>query len=188
VADVKEHRLNAKREHLRARIGVVLGFQAYLGAVCEMIGTLTRRLSRNNRFMRFWRRLNLIPLKYHFNDLEIRFQQINIPHNLNPSFFFPMATRKGERLALPRPTSSVATSSAGLLEQVTTETGYYYHRDTTRDRSLFNEEESTRLLRRTDEIRDLIEDVNTRTNNELRKMATGLQSELEDIKRRLTDR
>ena len=188
MADVKEHRLNAKREHLRARIGVVLGFQAYVGAVCEAIGTLTRRLSRNNRLMQIWRRLNLIPIKYHFNDLEIRFQQINIPHNLNPSFFAPISTLKGERLALPQPLSSMASASVGLFEQVTTETGYYYRRDMTRDRSLFNEEESTRLLRRTDEIRDLIEEVNTRTNNELRKIATGLRSELEDIKRRLTDR
>ena len=188
MADVKEHRLNAKREHLRARIGVVLGFQANLGAVCETIGTFTRRLSRNNRFMQFWRRLNLVPFKYHFNDLEIRFQQINIVNNLNPSLFSPLSLRGGERLALPQPTSSMASSSVGLFEQVNLETGYYYHRDTTRDRSLFNEDENTRLLRRTDEIRDLVEDVNTRTNNEMRKIATGLQNELEDIKRRLTDR
>ena len=188
MADVKEHRLNAKREHLRARIGVVLGFQAYVGAVCETIGTFTRRLSRNQRFIQFWRRLNLVPFKYHFNDLEIRFQQINIVNNLNPSFFSPITTRKGERLALPQLTSSMASSSVGLFEQVNTETGYYYHRDTTRNHSFFNEEGNTRLLRRTDEIRDLIEDVNTRTNNELRKIATGLQNELEDIKRRLMDR
>ena len=187
VADVKEYRLNAKREHLRARIGVVLGFQARLGGFCETVGTIIRQLSKNAQFMNFWEKLNLIPLKYHLRKLEIRYYPINIPHYLNPTYFSslaPLARREG--ISLPQPSvSSSSSAGVGVFEQVHTETGYYYHHDTTRDDSLFNEEENTRLLRKTEEIRDAIEESGTRTYNEMRKMALSLQNELEDIKRRL---
>ena len=83
--------------------------------------------------------------------------------------------------------SSSASTAVGIFEQVNTETGYYYHQDTMRDNSFFNDDENTRLLKRTDEIRDAIEESNIRTNNEMRKMALGLRNELEDVKRRLTE-
>lgn len=187
VADVKEYRMNAKRQHLRARIGVVLGFQARLGGLCETVGTIIRQLSKNAQFMTFWEKFKLIPLKYHLQKLEIRCFPINIPHYLNPSHFValtPLVRREG--ISIPQPSASASTSATmGLFEQVFTETGYYFHHDTTRDDSLFNEEENTRLVRKTEEIRDAIEESGTRTYNEMRKMALSLQNELEDIKRRL---
>ncbi|UJR32325.1 hypothetical protein I4U23_019789 [Adineta vaga] len=187
VADVKEYRLNAKREHLRARIGVVLGFQSRLGGFCETVGTIIRQLSRNVRFMSFWEKLNLIPLKYHLRKLEIRSHPINIPHNLNPTYLSSLTTlTRRDGLILPQSISSSSAPAVGVFEQVHTETGYFYHHDTTRDDSLFNEEENTRLVRKTEEIRDAIEESGTRTYNEMRKMALSLQNELEDIKRRLT--
>jgi hypothetical protein len=185
---VKEYRLNAKREHLRARIGVVLGFQARLGGFCETVGTIIRQLSKNVRIMNFWEKLNLIPLKYHLRKLEIRSYRVNIPHHLNPTHFSPISPlNRREGLICPQSTasSSTASTTVGIFEQVHTETGYYYHHDTTRDDSLFKEDDNTRLLKKTDEIRDAIEESGTRTNNEMRKVTSSLQNELEDIKRRL---
>jgi hypothetical protein len=179
--------LNAKREHLRARIGVVLGFQARLGRFCETVGTMIRQLSKNVRIMNFWEKLNLIPLIYHLRKLEIRSYPVNIPHNLHPKYFSPLTPRsRREGVVFPQSSSSSSsTTTVGIFEQVYTETGYFYHHDITRDDSLFNEEEHTRLLKKTDEIRDAIEESGIRTNNEMRKVISSLQNELEDIKRRL---
>ena len=148
------------------------------------MGTIIRQLSKNARCTSFWEKLNLIPVKYHLRKLEIRYLPINIPHYLSATHFValtPLTRREG--ISLPQPSGS--TSTSGLFEQVQTETGYYFHHDTTRDDSLFNEEENTRLVKKTDEIRDAIEESGTRTYNEMRKMALSLQNELEDIKRRL---
>ncbi|CAF1307425.1 unnamed protein product [Rotaria sordida] len=191
VADVKEYRLNAKREHLRARIGVVLGFQARLGGFCETIGSIIRKLGKNVRLMNFWERLNLIPLKYHLRKLEIRSYVTNIPHNMNSSYFSPLTSlRRREPVILHHSVSSSSSLPAniGIFEQIQTETGYYFHQDIIRNDSLFNEEENTRLLRKTDDIRDAVEESGIRTNNEIRKVALSLQNELEDIKRRLAQR
>ncbi len=124
-------------------------------------------------------------MKYHIGKLEIRSLAINIPHSLHPLHFTslkPQARREG--IIHPQSESS-STATIGIFEQVYTETGYFYHHDTTRNDSLFNEEEHTRLLKRTDEIRDAIEESAIRTNNEMRKIALSLQNELEDIKRKL---
>jgi hypothetical protein len=139
--------------------------------------------------MSFWERLNLVPLKYHLRNLEIRSNPVNIPHNLHPTYFSPVIPQaRRENVLIPRSNSSSSSSAAaaaGIFEQVHTETGYFYHHDTARNDSLFKEEENTRLLKKTDEIRDMIEESGSRTNNEMRKMALSLQNELEDIKRRL---
>lgn len=197
MADVKEHRLNAKREHLRARIGVVLGFQARLGGICETIGNIIRKLFENARFMQTLEKLRLIPIKYHLRKLEIRSYVVNVPHNLNVLNFSSFLSGKRRELIRTSDSESSNASQAslsssassakaiGIFEQVKTETGYYYHQDITRDDSLFNEEENTRLLRKTDDIRDAVEESVIRTNNEIRKAALSLQNELEDIKRRL---
>ncbi|CAF3525034.1 unnamed protein product [Rotaria sp. Silwood1] len=188
VADVKEYRLNAKREHLRARIGVVLGFQARLGGFCETIGNIIRKLARNVRLMNFWEQLNLFPLKYHLRKLEIRSYVTNIPHNIHSIYFSPLTPLRRREHILFHPSISSSPPNIGIFEEVQTETGYYYHQDITRNNSLFNEEEHTRLLRKTDDIRDAIEETGIRTNNEIRKVALSLQNELEDIKRRLMQR
>lgn len=183
---MKEHRLNAKREHLRARIGVVLGFQARLGGFCETVGTIIRQLAKNERLVDFWEKLNLFPLKYHLRKLEIRSYPVSIPQNSHTSQLTPMSSRsRREGFTFSRSISTSSSATAGLYDEVHTETGYYYHHDVTRNDSLFNEEENTRLLKKTDEIRDVVEESGARTNNELRKVALSLQNELEDIKRRL---
>ena len=81
--------------------------------------------------------------------------------------------------------SSASSTIASFYKEVYPETGYYYNRDTTRNDSLFNDEDNRRLLKKTDEVRDAVEESGARTNNELRKVALSLQNELEDIKRRL---
>jgi hypothetical protein len=185
VADVKEYRLNAKREHLRARIGVVLGFQARLGAFCETVGSIIEQLAKNVRFMNLWEKVKFIPVKYHLRKLEIRSYPINISHINNPPSYNSTAGSGTRTEPVIFSQSISSTSTTGIFEQVYTETGYYCHHDITRDDSLFDEEENTRLLKKTDEIRDAVEESAIRTNNEIRKIALSLQSEMEDIKRKL---
>jgi hypothetical protein len=133
-----------------------------------------------------WEKLNILPVKYHLRKLEIRSSKISIQHSLNPSYFSPLITQiKHEPTLFQRSTSAASTGSIGIFDEVQTETGYFYHHDTVRDDSLFNEDENTRLIKKTDEIRDAIEESGTRANIELRKIALSLQNELEDIKRRL---
>ncbi|CAF1358986.1 unnamed protein product [Rotaria sp. Silwood1] len=187
VVDVKQNRLNAKREHLRSRIGLVLGFQAHVGGLCETIGNIMRRFSKNARLLNFWERLTGTSVKYDLHELEIRSYIINIPHNLNRSYSSLVTPRKNrERIRGHRSVSSSSTT-IGIFEQVETETGYYYHEDTTHDDSLFKEEQSAHFLKKTDDLRDTIEETGIRSNNEIRKMASSLQKELEDIKRRLME-
>ena len=178
--------MNAKREHLRARIGVVLGFQAHLGGFCETVGTIIRQLSRNVRLMSFREKLNIFPLKYHLRKLVIRSHPVIVPnssHSNQAVSSTPRSRREG--LGFSRSMSNASSTTASLYEEVHPETGYYYHRDTTRNDSLFNDEDNRRLLKKTDEVRDAVEESGARTNNELRKVALSLQNELEDIKRRL---
>ncbi|CAF3155589.1 unnamed protein product [Rotaria socialis] len=186
VAEVKSYRLNAKREHLRARIGLVLGFQAHLGGLCETFGNIMSRLCRNARYMNIWEKSNIFPIKHDLRKLEIRSIVINVPNSVNSTLFAPISPQK-RRGAAMHTQSIVSTSPTpmGIFEQIQTETGYYYHQDVTRNDSLFNEDENTRLIRKTDDIRDAVEESGIRTNNEIRKIALSLQNELEDIKRRL---
>lgn len=183
---MKEHRLNAKREHLRARIGVVLGFQARLGGICETIGNIIRKTCSNAKFMNCWEKMNLFSMKYHLRKLEIRTYATNIPHNVDLTYGSPTTQRKRREAVVYSPSvSSPSPITTGIFEQVQTETGYYYHQDITRNDRLFDEDENTRLLRKTEDIRDTVEESAIRTNNEIRKIALALQNELEDIKRRL---
>lgn len=178
--------MNAKREHLRARIGVVLGFQARLGGLCDTFGGITQSLLRNQKFMKIWEKLKLTPVKYDLRKLEICEKDVYIPQNIHPTIFSPLIPRiRRDGVLFDQSIPSASTGNTGLFEKVVTETGYFHHHDTARDDTLFNEEEHKRLLKKTDEIRDTIEESGIRTNHELRKVALSLQNELEDIKRRL---
>ncbi|CAF4555778.1 unnamed protein product, partial [Rotaria sp. Silwood2] len=53
VSDVKRFRLNAKREHLRARIETCLGLQAKFGLLCETCSRLVLALSKRSYFVHF---------------------------------------------------------------------------------------------------------------------------------------
>jgi hypothetical protein len=134
-----------------------LGFQAYLGSLCETIGSMTMRLCRNQRWLRFLEKYNLAPMKYQLEKIEIRSYPVNTSHS----------------------------SVSGVLDQIFPEAGFYVHQRTGPYDLLYQEDENTRLSKKTDEIRDVLEESTTRSNNELRKIALNLQNELEDIKRRL---
>lgn len=177
--------MNAKREHLRARIGVVLGFQAHLAFFCEIIGNMIRQVHLNNKFLVCWKRIQVLFSRYDMNDLEIRRQSINIFHHLNPTFFVPLSSQRDDRFIMPEWSLLSQTSNAGLLEQVDTETGFYYsdYRNTHDDRKLFQDDDQTCLLKRTDELRDLIEESNSRIHSEIKKVALSIQTELEDMKK-----
>ncbi|CAF1441297.1 unnamed protein product, partial [Didymodactylos carnosus] len=164
---VKEFRLNAKREHLRARIGVVLGLQAKLGGVCETIGKTTLRLCRNATVNRINEKMVLFHTKYHLWKVEIRSTQVNMP----PSVY---------TWSIPRMNGT----DTGR-ESVHCETGYYRHTVNIRDDTLFKDNETVRLMKKTDEVKEVLEESAIRTNNELRKFALALQMEIEDMLKRL---
>lgn len=162
VADVKEFRLNAKREHLRSRIGVVLGFQAYLGALCETISLINIRLFQNEKWLNFLEKLNLIPIKYQLKKLDMRSYPVRIPHHIGTS-----------------------QNSFNGIDEIYPETGFYIHNKTLQNNFLFETDENTRLSNETNDLKDVLEESNIRVNNELRKAVLILQNELEDIKRQL---
>ncbi len=140
------------------------------------------RLCKNEKWVHFLKRFNLVPMKYQLEKLEIRSYPVNIPHNFLATIFSSAVTRARceqdvvQPSLFPRP---------DVFDQVHPETGFYVHRSIVQNDSLFNEDDNTRLLKKTDEVRDALEESAVRTNNELRKVALDLQNELEDIKRRL---
>ncbi|UJR20085.1 hypothetical protein I4U23_023217 [Adineta vaga] len=174
VADVKEFRLNAKREHLRSRIDVILGFQAYLGGFCETIGSITMKLCKNRKWHDFLKRIYLIRPKYHLEKLHVTSDLVNIPHRIST-------------LSLMIPTDHFsAISRPRIFEQVHPQMAFYIHCQAARNTCLSHTDETMILSKTNDEIRDTLEESVIRTNNELRKIALNLQNELEDIKRRIT--
>ncbi|CAF0896794.1 unnamed protein product [Adineta steineri] len=64
VADVKEFRLNAKREHLRSRIETILQLQTNLGFLCEISSKILLKCFHKYHFLRFL-------FKYDMSQLEI---------------------------------------------------------------------------------------------------------------------
>ncbi|CAF3890334.1 unnamed protein product [Adineta steineri] len=180
VADVKEFRLNAKREHLRSRIDVILGFQAYLGGFCETIGSITMKLSRNRKWSYLLSKTNMMLMKYQLEKLHITSDPVSIPYHSSASLSNMQIAHE------QNPERSAVMSMNERFEQVRPQTGYYVLYQTVRNTSLYHEDENMILSRKNDEIKDTLEESTTKTNNELRKIALDLQNELEDIKRKLT--
>ncbi len=160
-----------------------MGFQAYLGGFCEIIGSTTMRLCKNEKWVDFMKRFNIAPMKYQLEKLEIRSYLVNVPHNFLATYYSSSVTRARREQDLVQQSSLFPRSD--VFDQVHPETGFYVHRYTVQNDSLFNEDDSTRSLKKTDEVRDALEESAVRTNNELRKVALDLQNELEDVKRRL---
>ena len=170
---MKEFRLNAKREHLRSRIDVILGLQVYLGGFCETIGSIIMKICQNPKWHYVLKILDSMGPKYQLEKLRIISNPVDISYPIieveqNESLQHPLVLSMNER-----------------LQQVYPQTGFYIHHRTVRNPSLFYGEENTILLKKSDEVKDIVEESSTRTNNELRKLALNLQNELEDIKRRL---
>ncbi len=119
-----------------------------------------------------------MPMKYQLEQLEIRSYPVNISRGLAAAYYSTSATRTERE-------QNVLSPIFGVYDQINPETGFYVHQHTVQNESLFNEDDNTRLSKKTDEIRDALEESTIRTNNDLRKIATDLQNELEDIKRQL---
>ncbi|CAF1666415.1 unnamed protein product [Adineta ricciae] len=115
VADVKEFRLNAKREHLRSRIEVILGLQVYLGGFCETIGSIIMKIYRNPKWHYFLKILGSMGPKYQLEKLRIISNPVDIPYPIieveqNESLQHPLVLSMNER-----------------LQQVCPQTGFYIH-------------------------------------------------------------
>jgi hypothetical protein len=94
---------------------------------------------------------------------------------------------------IPRPTNDNHTSSNRSAkhhmarENVTCEVGYYrYHFDRASEH-LLQENESIRLMHKADELRDVVEKSNAHIHHELRKLTISLQSDFDEIKRKLLE-
>ncbi len=159
-----------------------MGFQARLSALCEAIGSITMRLSKNEKWLQFLKKINIMPMKYQLEQLEIRSYPVNISRSLAAAHYLTSMTQAEREQNVLHPELS---PTFDLFDQIHPETGFYVHQHTVQNDSLFNEDDNTRLSKKTDEIRDALEESTIRTNNDLRKIVTNLQNELEDIKRQL---
>ena len=72
-------------------------------------------------------------------------------------------------------------------EYVTCEVGYYRHHIDRAGEPLLQENDHIRLMRKTDELRDTFEKANARVHNELRKLTMSLQTDFDEIKRKLLE-
>ncbi|UJR29721.1 hypothetical protein I4U23_017270 [Adineta vaga] len=64
VADVKEFRLNAKREHLRCRIETILQVQRNFGFLCEICSKITLKFLNNNYLNKYIFKYDMSRVKF----------------------------------------------------------------------------------------------------------------------------
>lgn len=176
--------MNAKREHLRARIETCLGLQAKFGLICETCSRLVLALSKRSFFPRFQRGQTQIRglKKYYLWKLELRTPRVDLPQstiilpyrNFNNQLQSNIPSIRSGRHHSPR-------------EFVTCEVGYYRHHIDRAGEPLLQENDHTRLMRKTDELRDVFEKANSRVHHELRKLTMSLQSDFDEIKRKLLE-
>ncbi|UJR10056.1 hypothetical protein I4U23_014278 [Adineta vaga] len=169
VSDVKSFRLNAKREHLRARIETCLGLQSKFGVFCEACSQLVLQLSKRSYLPHFQRHSLK---KYHIWKLELRDIQIDIPRTIESN---------------TRTASNRSGKCHTTKERVTCQVGYYRHHIDRAGEPLLQENEYSRLMHKVDELRDVFERSNARVHHELRKLTTSLQSDFDEIKRKLLE-
>ena len=148
--------MNAKREHLRARIETCLGLQAKFGLLCETCSRLVLALSKRTGSLPF----HCFGLrKYYLWKLELRTIHVDLPLQ--------------------------SSSKHSHREHVTCEIGYYRHHIDRNGEPLLQENEYTRLVHRIDEIREVFEKSHGRIHHELRKLMISLQSDFDEVKRKL---
>ncbi|CAF1341765.1 unnamed protein product [Rotaria sp. Silwood1] len=168
VSDVKCFRLNAKREHLRSRIETCLGLQAKFGLLCETCSRLVLALSNHSYFLHFQAEgAN----KYHLWKLELRKSRVDLPQSMNDNH--SITNRSGKHHS--------------TREHVTCEIGYYRHHLDRAGEPLLHENEHIRLVHKVDELRDVFEKANTRVHHELRKLTISLQTDFDEIKKKLLE-
>ena len=168
VADVKAFRLNAKRDHLRSRIETCLGLQAKFGLLCQTCSRVVLALSNHSYFPRF----QMIGLrKYYLWKLELRTIRVDLPLSTNDN----------------RTSSSRNSKHHSVREFVTCEVGYYRHHIDRAGELLLKDSDHTRLMHKADELRDTFEKANARVHHELRKLTLSLQSDFDEIKKKLLE-
>ncbi len=184
VSDVKRFRLNAKREHLRARIETCLGLQAKFGLLCETCSRLVLALSKRSFFPRFQRHVTQIHgfTKYHLWKLELRTPRVDLPQTT-----IVLPYRNSDNQFQTNITSTRNSKHHSPREYVTCEVGYYRHHIDRAGEPLLQENDHIRLMRKTDELRDVFEKANARVHHELRKLTMSLQSDFDEIKRKLLE-
>ena len=170
MSDVKSFRVNAKREHLRARIEKSLVLQAKFGLLCELCSRITLSLARRTSFPSFrWYKTT----QYELWKLDLRHQRIESP---------PMQTMT------ERPQSSTRSAKHhSNRDEIQCETGYYRDHIDRAGHLLLDENDQIRLMRKTDELRDCFEKANARVYHELRRLIISFQSEFDEIKRKILE-
>ncbi|CAF1138233.1 unnamed protein product, partial [Adineta ricciae] len=184
VSDVKRFRLNAKREHLRARIETCLGLQAKFGLLCETCSRLVLALSKRSFFPRFQNHVTQIHgiKKYYLWKLELRTPRVDLPQS---TIVLPYRNSNNQLQSTIQ--SARSHKHHATREFVTCEVGYYRHHIDRAGEPLLQENDHTRLMRKTDELRDVFEKANARVHHELRKLTMSFQSDFDEIKRKLLE-
>ena len=166
VADVKLFRLNAKREHLRARIEKSLVLQAKFGLLCELCSRLVFALSKQSCLSCIYVRRFM---NYYLWKLELRTVRVDLPVSQTDHRH---ASNRSSKHHSPR-------------DAVVCQTGYYRHHIDRSGQELFEDNDQKRLIRKTDELRDVFEKANAHIHHELRKLFISFQTEFDEIKRKL---
>lgn len=172
---MKRFRLNAKREHLRARIETCLGLQAKFGWLCETCSRLVLAFSKRSLLKNFEKNLSQNrPIREYFLwKLELRNPRIEIGF-LNQNSSSQSSSSKTNRVFSHR-------------EFVTCEIGFYRQHFDRAGEPLFEENDQLRFLRKTDELKETFEKSNARVQHELRKLTMSLQADFDEVKRKLIE-
>jgi hypothetical protein len=113
-------------------------------------------------------------------------------HGLRKYYLWKLELRT-TRIDLPLLTNDIRASSSrnskhhSIREYVTCEVGYYRHHLDRGGEPLLKENEYIRLMQKIDELRDTFEKATSRVHHELRKLTISLQSDFDEIKRKLLE-
>ncbi len=176
--------MNAKREHLRARIETCLGLQAKFGLLCETCSRIVLALSKRSFFPRFQRPVTQVHgiKKYYLWKLELRTPRVDLPQS---TIILPYRDFNNQIQTNIPPIRNFKHHST--REFVTCEIGYYRHHIDRAGEPLLQDNDHVRLMHKIDELRDVFEKANARVHHELRKLTMSLQSDFDEIKRKLLE-
>ena len=177
--------MNAKREHLRARIETSLGLQAKFGLLCETCSRLVLAMSKRSFFPHFRQQVSIKHgiRKYYLWKLELRTPRVDLPQS---TIVLPFANIGNQAQSTHAPPARSPRPHSNR-EYVTCEVGYYRHHIDRAGEPLLQENDHVRLMHKTDELRDVFEKANARIHHELRKLTMSLQSDFDEIKRKLLE-
>jgi hypothetical protein len=183
VSDVKRFRLNAKREHLRSRIETCLSLQAKFGLICETCSRIVLALSKQAFFIRFQQSSRHIQgiRTYCLWRLELRTIRVDLPQSTR---LLPYGNNE-HVYHRHRKVSRRKFRHTDNRDYVTCEVGYYREHTDRACVPLLQDNDCLRSMKKIDELRDMFEKSNVRIHHELRKLIMSLQSDFDDIKRKL---